>query len=138
LRLSSQRIIAADYSHSLFVWSGSVTTASENDGIRRQLQKFLLDRTQKRFPAPNFHFLTETDSMSRRFTALLAPSHGDPVEHQLAHFPALALLSAEQQAKLNARYRFYDPESDPSFRKWFWGVASATSDSRSEGISLCD
>lgn len=87
---------------------------------------------------PNMHMLTQTDSMSRRFTALLAPAHGDPVEHQLAYFPALAQLSAEEQAKLHSRFHFYDPESDPSFRKWFWGVASAASDNRGEGISLCD
>jgi len=102
------------------------------------MKQFLLERSEGRFPMPNMHLLTETDSMSRRFTALLAPAHGDPVEHQLAHFPAMALLSTEEQTKLLSRFRFYDPESDPSFRKWFWEVASAASSSREEGVSLCD
>lgn len=134
----TQRIIAADHSHNLFVWSGSATLATAYDGIREQLKKFLLDRSHKRFPMPNLYALTEADSMSRRFIALLAPSHGDPVEHQLAHFQALALLSTEEQMKLQSRFRFHDPESDPSFRKWFWEVASAASTSGSEGISLCE
>lgn len=86
----------------------------------------------------NLHVLTETDSMSRRFTALLAPSHGDPVEHQLAHFPALAELSKDELAKLHSRFKFYDPEADPSFRKWFWQVASASGSGKEDGVSLCD
>lgn len=87
---------------------------------------------------PNLHMLGENDSMSRRFTALLGPSHGDPVEHQLVHFQALMELSTEQQTKLKSRFRFYDPDSDPSFRQWFWEVASAASASGQEGVSLCE
>ena len=138
LSSNSQRIIAADHFHSLFVWSGSATLDPKYDEIRQQLQQFLLDRSEDRFPMPNLHVVSQNDSMSRRFTALLAPAHGDPVEHQLAHNTALALLSVQEQAKLNARFRFYNPESDPSFRKWFWEVASAASASREAGISLCD
>lgn len=110
----------------------------EYDTIRQHLKDFLQARTKNRFPMPNLHLLNETDSMSRRFTALLAPAHGDPVEHQLAHFPALASLSIEEQRKLHEKFRFYDPESDPSFRKWFWEVASAASGIKAGGISLCD
>jgi hypothetical protein len=76
--------------------------------------------------------------MSRRFTSLLGPSHGDPVEHQLAHFHALTRLTPTELAKLHSRFRFYDPESDPSFRKWFWNVASAASTCGTVGISLCE
>ena len=37
----------------------------------------------------------EGDSMSRRFTTRLAPSHADPEEHQMVHFrPFLASLQA--------------------------------------------
>jgi hypothetical protein len=133
-----QRIIAADHYHSLFVWSGSATIDKEYDIIRRQMQDFLLERSIRRFPTPHLHLLKEADSMSRRFTSLLSPLHGDPVEHQLVHFQALTQLSTEQQAKLHARFRFYDGESDPSFRQWFWGVASAASASEHEGVSLCD
>lgn len=79
------------------------------------------------------------DSMSRRFTTLLAPLHGDPVEHQLAHFPALAQLSKDEQTQLRSRFKFYDPESDPSFRTWFWQVVSASNGSAGkQGTSLCD
>jgi hypothetical protein len=133
-----QRIIVADYFHSLFVWSGIATLDTKYDVIRQQLQQFLLERAEGRFPMPNLHLLTQNDSMSRRFTALLAPAHGDPVEHQLAHNTALAQLSVQEQTKLNDRFRFYNPDSDPSFRKWFWEVASAASASREEGVSLCD
>jgi hypothetical protein len=36
------------------------------------------------------------------------------------------------------RFLFYNPAADPSFRKWFWELASAASTNREEGISLCD
>ena len=84
------------------------------------------------------YILNETDSMSRRFTSLLAPSHGDLIEHQVEHYHELANLSKEELTKLNLRFRFYDPEEDPSFRKWFWEVASAASTLGTDGVSLCD
>lgn len=87
---------------------------------------------------PHLHVLSEGDSMSRRFTALLAPSHGDPIDHSLAHFPALARLSAEELSKLRSKFRFYDPNTDPSFRGWFWSVAGATSKAKDDGLSLCE
>jgi hypothetical protein len=102
------------------------------------MKAFLRERSARRFPMPNMHVLTETDSMSRRFTSLLGPSHGDPVEHQLVHFKALTLLSTDEQMRLHSRFRFYAPDADPSFRQWFWGVASAASDSGQEGVSLCE
>jgi hypothetical protein len=119
LALWENRIIAADHWHALFVYSGSAATKSDYDEIRQQLKEFLLDRTWKRFPMPNLYMLNEKGSMSRRFTTLLAPLHSDPVEHQLAHFPALALLSIPEQEKLKDRFQFYDADSDPSFRKWY-------------------
>jgi hypothetical protein len=76
--------------------------------------------------------------MSRRFTSRLSPSHADPPEQQLAHFPGLASLSAEELSSLRSKFRFYDPVADPSFRGWFWGVASAASASKDIGLSLCD
>ena len=76
--------------------------------------------------------------MSRRFTAILAPSHDDPVEHQVANFPGLSQLTPDELSAVHDRFRFYDPEADPSFRRWFWDVAGATSDSKDYGMSLCD
>jgi hypothetical protein len=135
---SPQRIIAADLFSSLFVWSGRATLSSQYDGVRKRMKQFLLERSKKRFPMPNMHLLAETDSMSRRLTTLLAPSHGDPIEQQLALFPALARLSSDDQANLRSKFQFYDSVTDPSFRKWFWEVASAASSISEEGISLCD
>lgn len=135
----NQRIIAADHFHTLFVWSGKDTAQSESDGVRNYLKQFLLDRSIHRFPMPQIHMLQENDSMSRRFTSLLAPSHGDPVEYQLAHFPALAIhLKEHEQLQLRSKFRFHDPASDPSFRNWFWDVTSAVGGSREVGESLCD
>jgi hypothetical protein len=108
------------------------------DTVREQMQKILLARAEKRFPMPHLLFLSEGDSMSRRFTALLAPAHADPLDHQLAHFPALASLSPDELTALQLKFRFYDPSTDASFRNWFWEVASATSASKDEGLSLCD
>lgn len=76
--------------------------------------------------------------MSRRFTARLAPSHADPAEHQMVHFPALSGLSAIELLALRDKFRFYDEATDASFRRWFWSVASASSNAREEGISLCE
>lgn len=133
-----QRVLAADHWHSLFVWSGTATSNQQYDIIRRQMRKFLDDRSAGRFPMPNFHSLTEGDSMSRRFVALLAPSHGDPAEHQVAHYQALTNLTEGERKQLNDKFQFYDSEVDPSFRKWFWEVASASSGGSGNGVSLCD
>lgn len=133
-----KRIIAADHWNNMFVWSGSETTNPKLNSIRNKIVLFLKARSKNRFPQPNIYILNETDSMSRRFTSLLAPSHGDAVEHQLAHFHALTHLSLKELNKLHSRFRFYDPDSDPSFRKWFWEVASAANSFGSDGVSLCD
>lgn len=130
-----QATIAADHYMNLFVWSGR---AAENDNDSRDyLRQWLEERTKDRFPAPQLHMLTESDSMSRRFTSLLAPSHADPVDHQIAHFPQLSRLSADELTQLRAKFRFHDPEADPSFRQWFWDVSSASSTGGS-GVSLCE
>jgi hypothetical protein len=134
----SQCIVGGDHYHNLFLWSGKVVVSSEFDIVREHMKTFLLERVKKRFPMPQLHMLSEGDSMSRRFTALLAPSHADPRDHQLAHFPALASLSPDDLTALQLKFRFYDPSTDASFRNWFWEVASATSVSKDEGLSLCD
>lgn len=85
---------------------------------------------------PKLHVLNDGDSMSRRFTALLAPSHADPIDNQLVHFPALSTLKPDDLKELRSKFRFYDSNSDASFRTWFWSVASATNVSREEGMSL--
>lgn len=115
-----------------------MTLGTEYDNVREALKKFLLERSQNRFPMPTLYMLSEGESMSRRFTALLAPLHGDPVEHQLANFPALGSLSPTELSDLRSQFKFYDPETDASFRNWFWAVASASSSCKDEGISLCD
>jgi hypothetical protein len=122
----------------MFIWSGQATLQPEFDHIREEFKNFLLERARNRFPAPKIHELCEGDSMSRRFTSRLAPSHADPPEQQLAHFPALGTLSAEELSALRSKFRFYDPTTDPSFRGWFWGVASAASSSKDMGLSLCE
>ena len=75
--------------------------------------------------------------MSRKFTTRLAPSHADPEEHQMVHFPALSGLSASELSALREKFTFYDEATDASFRRWFWSVASATSSARQESMSLC-
>jgi hypothetical protein len=122
----------------MFVWSGRAALASDNEGIREQCKDFLVSRSKNRFPMPQLHELSEGDSMSRRFTTRLAPSHADPSEHQIAHFPALAALSSTELSALCAKFCFYDELSDSSFRSWFWNVASASSRAREEGVSLCE
>jgi len=138
LALWDNCVLAGDHYFTLFLWSGRSTLDERHNEVRDYLNDFLLRRSQNRFPAPTLHVLSENDSMSRRFTALLAPSHGDPPEHQLANFPALGSLSPDQLTRLQSKFKFYDPETDASFRSWFWKVSSPTSDCRDEGVSLCE
>lgn len=87
---------------------------------------------------PTLYVLQEGDSMSRRFTSRLAPTHADPSEQQIAHFPDLATLTPNELAGLIDKFRFYEETVDASFRRWFWSIASASSNSRNEGMSLCE
>lgn len=87
---------------------------------------------------PILHIVSENDSMSRRFTSLLAPSHTDPVDYQIVHFPMLESLSSEELSRLGSKFRFHDPETDPSFRRWFWDVTSAAQIVDATGMSLCE
>ena len=137
LALWDNCIIAADHHDSLFVWSGRDTTGQEYDAVRQHCKAFLEARSKTRFPSPSFFMLNEGDSMCRRFTTRLAPSHADPHEQQLVHFPALASLSPSDIQELREKFRFYDASTDASFRRWFWTVASASSNARNIGMSLC-
>jgi hypothetical protein len=133
-----QCIIAADHHDSLFVWSGRATLHSRFDGIREECRQFLLERAKHRFPMPQLHMLSEGDSMGRRLTTRLAPSHADAPEQQLVHFPALESLTEQERVALQNKFRFYDASADESFRRWFWSVASATSNARREGVTLLE
>lgn len=131
-------ILAADHFYELFVWSGCATLDAKFDAVRNHFQSFLLEQSKDRFPAPTLYLLQEGDSMSRRFSSLLAPSHGDPLEHQLAHFPALGTLSPDELTSLQSKFKFHDSSTDASFRNWFWNISSASNISKGSGVSLCD
>jgi len=75
--------------------------------------------------------------MSRRLTTRFSPAHADPPEQQVAHFPALAELTPTELTALGAKFKFHDSSTDASFRRWFWSVASASSDASKVGMSLC-
>jgi hypothetical protein len=138
LSLWDNSILAGDHYYVLFVWSGRATLDPMFDGVREFFKNFLLERSRNRFPLPSLYMLTEDESMSRRFTALLSPSHFDPVDHQLSNFPALGQLSMDELTALQSKFKFYDQETDASFRNWFWSVASASSACKDEGVSLCE
>lgn len=87
---------------------------------------------------PQVEMLEDGDSMSRRFTAELAPSHADSEERQIASFPQLATLPPKALKSLRSRIKFYDKDADASFTTWFWNVSSATNVSKEEGMSLCE
>ena len=133
-------VIAGDHFDSLFVWSGRALPKSDSrfQPVRDQCKSFLKDRAKHRFPAPSLHILSESDSMGRRFTSRLVPSHLDPPEQQVAHFPALATLSEDEIYRLRDKFRFYDESHDASFRRWFWTTASVSSKASEEGTSLCE
>jgi len=132
-------IIAADHYDSVFIWTGKLLLNKRYDAIRDASKDFLLRRCSGRFPSPTLYILSEGDSMSRRLTSRVAPSHTDPTEQQLAHFPALASLPSRQFSSLLNKFQFYDDHSDPSFRRWFWNVASASSEiAKERRMTLCE
>jgi hypothetical protein len=136
LALWDSAVLVADSFHALFIWSGRNVQKLEE--LQDYCREFLAPRAWHRFPLPDMHVLTDGDSMSRRFTALLSPSHGDPIEHSLSNFPGLSGLQPDVLAALQSKFPFYDASTDPSFRSWFWTISSATSKSKDEGWSLCE
>ena len=136
--LKPQSVIASDCFWQLFIWSGSETKGPKFDRLRSEMRAFLLDRTKNRFPAPEIYSVSEGDSMSRRFTSILSPSHNDPVEHQITGFPSLSLLSSSELDQLRAKFQFHRTSSDISFRDWFWNVVSAVNALGKQGTSLCE
>eukprot|EP00592_Proboscia_alata_P002243 CAMPEP_0194366936 /NCGR_PEP_ID=MMETSP0174-20130528/15053_1 /TAXON_ID=216777 /ORGANISM="Proboscia alata, Strain PI-D3" /LENGTH=1108 /DNA_ID=CAMNT_0039142453 /DNA_START=48 /DNA_END=3374 /DNA_ORIENTATION=+ len=145
LALWDDVVIAADHFDALFVWSGKslnnchtiIDRSNTYDTIRQDSRDFLLQATSHRFPAPTLYNLEEGESMSRRLTSRLAPSHVDPPEQQLAHFEKLSLLTSDELHRLRNKFRFCnDTSGDTSFRKWFWDVVSATSKVAKDGQSL--
>jgi len=138
LALWDDSIIAGDFYDSLFVWSGANCTAGRYDGIREKFKTHLLEISKNRFPMPELLEINDGDSMSRRFTPRLAPSHADPIDNQIANFPLLSTLKTGALDDLRSKFKFYDAKSDESFRTWFWSVVSASNISRMEGMSLCE
>jgi len=136
LSLWDSAVIAADNFHTLFIWCGR--KAPDVVQAKEYCLQFLGTRASGRFPMPDMHLLADGDSMSRRFTALLSPSHGDPIEHSLANFPGLNNLPHDELTALQSKFQFYNASTDPSFRTWFWTISSATSNSKDEGWSLCE
>ncbi len=134
LALWDDIVLAVDCFDTLIIWSGKNTLHASYDCLRKASLEFLTQRSRYRFPAPSLYELTEGESMCRKLLHRLAPSHGDPPEHQLEYFPALKTLSAERLNVLRAKFRFYDADTDPSYWKWFWAVVKKDSGGR----SLCD
>lgn len=145
-------IIAGDHHDSLFVWSGralnqkSVVGSIEN--IRQVCTNYLLEQTKHRFPCPRLYVVGEGDSMARRFTSRLSPTHLDPPEQQIAHFTNLNTLMEDELMHLRNKFYYFgthsnngdgnnNDQNNSSFRRWFWNVASASSKVSLEGVSLC-
>mmetsp|Transcript_31582 Transcript_31582/g.76274 ORF Transcript_31582/g.76274 Transcript_31582/m.76274 type:complete len:1031 (+) Transcript_31582:58-3150(+) len=138
LSLWDYSIVAADHYDFLYIWSGKGCTGEDYEEIRKHCRRYVWRRAKTRFPMPEVEMLNEGDSMSRRFTAELAPSHADSEERQIASFPQLATLPRKALQSLRSRIKFYDKNADASFHTWFWNVSSATNVSKEEGMSLCD
>mmetsp|Transcript_10954 Transcript_10954/g.16445 ORF Transcript_10954/g.16445 Transcript_10954/m.16445 type:complete len:1000 (+) Transcript_10954:41-3040(+) len=141
LALWDDVVLAMDHYDNLLVWQGkSIPKDAEHiEEVMDCIRSYVLQRAQDRFPSPQIHYLREGDSMSRRLTARLAPSHKDPQEQQVALCPALASLSEIELDSLRNKFRWHDTTGDDvSFRRWFWDVASASAKLGTEGRSLCE
>lgn len=122
----------------MHIWSGKQCKETSYDSIRASIEEFLLEKGEGRFPMPEVHVVVEGDSMSRKLTARLAPSHADSKDQQLVNFPELADLSDAALKRLRGRFQFYDESADASFRKWFWSVCNATNAVKDAGMHLCE
>ena len=134
-------MIAADNFDSMFIWSSKTCSddSSSFNHIRNVCEKHLLDEAKDRFPSPTMHFLKEGESMARRFSARLVPSHGDQEEDQMKNFSALHMLSEDELRRLRMKFRIYDPLSDASFLHWFAKVKYIDSMKWQQGgSSLCE
>lgn len=138
LILWDDSIIAADLHHTLFIWSGTNCKTKKFDGIREKFEFILSESTKDRFPQPELCMIEDGDSTIRKFTARLAPSHADPIENQIIHFPELSELKPEALKALRSKFKSYDSKSDESFRTWSGRVASASNTTELEGMSLCE
>jgi hypothetical protein len=119
LALWDESVLAIDAFDSLFVWSGRSTTEAIHDVKRTASALFLKERSKLRFPSPRIYELFEGESMCRKLTSRLAPSHGDPHEVQISHFADLSLLNESQLETLRSKFRTYNSKFDPSFIDWF-------------------
>lgn len=142
LALWDDVVLTMDHYDNLLVWQGKSISKDGDEhfeGVMDCIKSFALHRAQDRFPSPQIHYLQEGNSMSRRLTARLAPSHKDPQEQQIALCPALACLSEIELETLRNKFRWHDTTGDDiSFRRWFWDVASASAKLGTEGRSLCE
>lgn len=117
-----QCVIAADNFDSMFIWSGKGTQNSEHDILRKCCKDHIEQASVNRFPAPITFTFNEGDSMARRFTSRLVPSHGDKEEDWVKNL-----------------FRMYDKASgDLSFRHWIDFVTNVKSKKWQHGTSLCD
>ncbi len=122
----------------MFVWSGRETLDSSYDVLRKDCMDFLLERSKDRFPAPTLYSLKEGESMARRFSSRLVPSHGDKEDDQIKNFPALQILSEDYLRRLRSKYRIYDPQSDDTFLHWFAKISNTNSSKWQQASSLCE
>ena len=132
--MQTQCVIAADNFDSMFVWSGIGTQDPSHETLRDHCRNRLQESSKNRFPAPMTYAFNDGDSMARRLTSRLVPSHGDREEDWVANFPFLA-TRAYNKDKFGI---CHESSSDRSFRRWYSLVANTKSKKWKNERSLCD
>lgn len=134
--LCLQCIIIADNFDVMIMWSGKATLDSPiYNSLRGYCKDILKNSAKDRFPSPTIYCIEEGESMARRLTSRLVPSHGDSDEDQLRNFPELNNLSSADTQNLQSKFRYYDPKTDASFLHWYSKVSNLKS--TQEAKSLC-
>jgi hypothetical protein len=131
-------VIEADNFDCMFIWSGRNTSNSLFDSIRNECEESLREKAKGRFPSPTIHFLNENESMARRFSSRLVPSHGDKEADQFKNFPDLKTLSEDELKTLRSKFWMYDRDSDSTFLHWFAIVSNETEKMWRNENSLCE
>jgi len=119
LALQSDKVLLLDAHTDIFIWIGSSLSVDDEENSSRQrnnLTTLALESARHRFPKPQILQFKEGSSMARWLQCRLVPSHKDSPEEQNLCFPQLDELTAENRAKLMAKFHRTD---DLSYNQYF-------------------
>jgi hypothetical protein len=115
LALQSRRILLLDHQTHVILWSGRAVLDAQFDAFRAALLQRARKQSLWRIPCPRVTITVDGSSSARWIMARMQPQHQDSAEAQIAAFPELAALSAEEMQEMRARLL---PTEQPTFTQY--------------------